>query len=542
MSSLLVDVREPSKEATEWWNMVNGNKDSPDEPIPSRPVSASTMRRILVPLSPYFGLALADDMSDDAFYTLLHRVVILMHQCEFVPLPQLLFREFVDHLYNIRDSFTKRDLGVVITLLEWVPGSATPMFLFYEFKQRVKDITLVFDTLIELMLHKHQLWKSVISTNRAADAVFEKFVPLLDGDAADDVKMHALDFLSLALIEHSKLLSDLVMAATSLWEKMVKLLHSPNRSLVLTSLRSMIYVWNGSKAMFAPIHHNRWAMEMVNETMRPCIAHDLVMNFLFQVKLEGFNVSYLVKMLLLQGPEQPDDFLYLKRLCFVKHYHDQVVVIRYMLGMVGCNRHWAATCRECLKELLPRFSEKPNVGSFVMSFAKQAFLFVGLCAEKGKYKRRVRAILDAFEAFYRLRLDYLNVVINRLYTTLVNIDRLKKDAAKIPVGREIDSEFVEKLVALQKQPIVLKRFLVYVRDERLTVATEVRRLKRGRVSLNDLERGLAQSNADFRHSPSGRISLLSSAKSKRLTNSSAAMIKRNDRVPPLPSLVRSPKQ
>ena len=538
MASHLVDVKDPSEDAIRWWNTISGSK-APDSPIPSRAIPASSFRPILTDLSPYFALSLAAEMSDDEFYTLVHRVVILIHPCDFVPLPDLLFPAFIDHLYNIRDSFTKRDVNILVTLLEWIPESATPLFLFYEFKKRVRDMTFVFDTFLELIRRKHSIWKSVISSNRGADVLFEKYTPILESDASDTIKMHVLDLLSTAFVEHSKLLSDQMMVSAVLWEKMVKLLHSENESLLMTALRSILFLWNGTRSIFAPIHHNRWLMEIINETVRPSIGHDLVMDFLLMVRPEGFNVAYLVKVLLLQGIEQPKDLVCLKRLCFFKHYDNQVVVIRYMLEMAGCNKHWAASCVDCLKELLPRFSEKPNVGSVVMSFTKQAFLFIGLCLDKSKYKKRVRILLDMFEAFYRLRLDYLNCLINRLYTTLVNTHRIEKDAAKLPVGREIETEFVEKLNMMKNEPIVLKRMLVHIKDENLTVASEVRRIKRGRASLNDLERGLVQSNVDFRQKPNSRISLRSPGTVKRLSCSSLAMVKRKEGGTKLPMLNRT---
>ena len=459
----------PGDEAVRWWNTLIGEKNVL-KPIPESPPEVPKFRTALQCLSPIFAIPFDNDVKDSEFWRTVHRIVILFHACDFVPVPNILFPAFVLHLYSIRGSFERRDVELVISVIELTEGRSTPRFLFWSLQERLKDIVLVLETLIEMVERKHIIWRQVAVQRGNMDLFFDRYLSFLDQCPQKETiaVMLLIELVTRVFLEYGKHTKPRV--ESELWAKLARFLSSYNMSMALCAFRSMILIWNETKLNMPAAHHNSWLIDMINASVRPSYVHDLVWEFVLGVSPTGFNTNQLVTVLISQTPQQPSDIKVLGDLALLPCCQNQLPIIRRLMELSVSDKLWSSTACEYVKDPLLKFADRQVIQFWMISFTKHAFAFVAMSCDKKKYQRKARMVITTFDTLYELGLEYLNALVTVCYSALVNAGKVPNVATHIPVNETVDKQFMRLVEDIEKYEVNLKDYMLKTNEEQMSTS------------------------------------------------------------------------
>jgi hypothetical protein len=405
----------------------------------------------LVDLSPPLLLLYDSANTDSSFWTLFHRLLVLMNRQNPHLSPTNDFSALVEQLYLVRDRLDFSSVDDLAILANLLPQNREAGFWFWGFPTKIDNPPLFFETL----LHLHELhspaWNGFLTTPGMVDRIFDRWLPALEGAAAP-----LLEFLTTLIVGRIPLLTNPVDVCEGFWNRLMANLQAKDKSVIANSFRSAALLFQASRSCFPTGHQSVWAFQLIEATQSPSIVHRQALNFVMRARIPAFKYVKLATVLVSGGLKEPSDFAFLRLLLLHPQLEKPLPAIQHLVSVSINDRLFARAAASAVKEPFYRFSDIQVVMTWGTLFARRAFMFVGLSAAQKKYSAKRHRVLSLFEGLLDMPIEWLSRVVLRCYASLVNRNILPHTVVGFALEKTIDFKFLNDLEQAQRHHVPLK--------------------------------------------------------------------------------------
>ena len=450
-----------------WWSsLIDKQYIKDDGSFEILPVSQ--MIFIFINLSPVLILMYDSKIDDKAFWSRFHRLVSSMLKNENVPEPTKSFSDFISCFYRIRDHLDFSTPEDIVSLISIIPEASTPSFMLWKLPEKIDDPFLYFQTLFFMHQNNISVWNSFISKMGSVDLLFDKYMPFLEpSKSSNQFMVMVINFLINILEDKHRSLASFYDTTDKLYSCFMNLLQSSDMNVSAAAFRGSCFLFHFSRSRQTIEHHSSWLFDLIKSTEYPSPFHTLAYEFVFKVKLSNFKYFNLCNFIITKGISEISDFMLLKKILLNPHVDKPLPIIQHLFNIAINHKIWGRAAATTLTEIVSKFSDQQSLISWITPFIRRCFIFIGYSRSKGKYFGKINSILYLFERLMETKIDWINRMSSRYYSSLVNSKRLEHISKTINIDSIIDSKFLNEIDTSVTKRVNMKTYLslIEINDE-----------------------------------------------------------------------------
>ncbi|OHT07840.1 hypothetical protein TRFO_23784 [Tritrichomonas foetus] len=445
-----------------WWNSLLDEKDRRDDGNFEIP-QVSKIIFVFLNVAPKLVLIYDSRNDENTFWSRFHQVVCTLLDDHSIPYPSKNYCDFLRHFYKLRNKLNFETPEDVVKLISVIPQASDPAFMLWRFPERLDDPFLYFQTLLHMHNSHTSVWFSFLSKQGSIDQIFDRYLPLLAPACKFSVAATSsnIDLLITLLVDRFRLLANFLEVTDKFYSKLISLIQFSDLTIAITAFRAACFLFTFSRPKHTVEHHTNWLIELISSTDNVVELQYLAFHFTCQVKLTNFKYMNICKFIILRGISQPSDLIMLKRVLMMPQVDKPISALLYLINLSVNNKIWGKAASSILIEPLSRFSDQQSLISWMTTFVRKSFVFIGASKQLQKYSSKISLILNFYETISNAHVEWINKMAARFYSSLVNTRRLERKISTIEVEKITDFSFLNEIDLLLNKKIDLKQYFTF---------------------------------------------------------------------------------
>ena len=423
------------------------------EESPSMETESSEQYEITETLPPLLALFISPSLND--LYQVLSKVF-----------PDLQFTDpsedmdaFVKQCSKSREALTPRTSRDVVRILRLHPKRHAPHFLMWTVAEALNDPLLYFCTIIDLIEGNEETWETFASTPGSINLFLNKYLPIIGPSPRPCEATSALIRMMWLIFERNRDVMALPKKQCKIfWARLLATIRGSENSIAAIAFCAACFVFAEVSVILTKQKRHMMLFDLLLSTSHPSPLHYQAIEMIMKWDLPKFRYMTMCKSLVLQGLHNPLDLCYIERILMLPDIKKPFYGIKFLFVTATCNKIWSHAATETLLRPLERCKDMDPLIVWASIFLRRAFLFVGVCRIRKKYRVRQVLVMEMFERLLSLKIDWMTTVITGCYLGLFS---RRRPPIQLPITetKNIDNCIAMEAEKMAKTFVSMKNYL-----------------------------------------------------------------------------------
>ena len=443
-------------EEISWWNRLCGSSDSLNvEENCLKCPSVESIIYVFSKISPFLVIVLSDYTQFHEPWDRLRNILQnLFPNSNEIPNPNNNFQDFLDFLYSVKDQLQIDTPEKVIAVLNCFQNVRKPQFLLWSVPDQLDNMPLYFETIHEMVINKSPYMKRFFMGVGNCDLFFDRFLPMIN-NTTPEISMLIVEVLSDFFHEKLHSIYHAAQTISTFFEQLLIGMQSDFIPYSISCFRSARYLIIASKNLYASNHMNDWLMKVINATFDVPHLHSLAVKYVMNLKTPKFPFITLARKLLDPKTLSVENLSLVEDLLNMQGFPNKFSVLQLLFNLTVQDKLWSKAATRIIQSSIGVTVNKDDIMTWLTSVTKRTFIFVGAAAMNKKYIDRRMLILTVHESLFKLKIDWYNKPVQRMYSSLINSKKMPRMNINIPIERTTDYRFLGEVEAASKKNLKL---------------------------------------------------------------------------------------
>ena len=436
-------------DSVSWWNSLCGSSYHlvVEGGVIKRP-PVETIIYVFTKISPFLTITLSNYSNFNEPWNMLHSIMkVLFEDAAELPNPNQDFRNFLVFLYSKRNELNINTPKKISTVIDCFQNVKKPYFLLWSVPETLDNPLLYVETLHEMLVTQSLFMKKLLIGLGNVDIFFDRFLPMIN-ETNPQLSCGIVEVLTLFLKEKMQSIYHISETITTFYDKLLSgMRNTTSIEYSVSCFRSATYLIVATKNYFPTNHMNEMLTKLINSTFDVPHLHSLAIRYVIDLKSPKFPYISLAKKLLSKENVSLENLEFIEEMLKLPNFEKKFAISQLLFNLSVQDKFWSRAATSIVQRTIGSIIDKQETIGWLSSVAKRTLLFVGAAAVRKKYQNRRMCIMAMHESLFKLKLDWYNKPVQKMYSSLVNTKKMPKMGVNISVEKFNDYKFLSEVEA-----------------------------------------------------------------------------------------------